>query len=95
MVMNEFPLVEMLAFFTCFEMKPNADWRLSYRRYLQRVCSCHSKEKGGVRKSYYSIDTKQGERFDLAFNGQELLWSLDKTNGYEDKAIDRLPSNFE
>ncbi|MCG2587762.1 hypothetical protein [Rhodohalobacter sulfatireducens] len=88
--MNDFPLVEMLAFFTRFETKPDADWRLPYRRDLQRVRSCHCKEKGGVRKSYYTIDTKQGERFDLVFNEQELLWSLDKSTGYEDKAIDRV-----
>lgn len=88
--MNEFPLVEMLAFFARYEATPDADWRLPYRRDLQRVRSCHSKEQGGVRKSFYTIDTKQGERFDLVFNEQELLWSLDKSAGYEDKAIDRV-----
>lgn len=88
--MNEFPLVEMLAFFTRYEATPDTDWRLPYRRDLLRVRSCHSKEKGGVRKSFYTIDTKQGERFDLVFNEQELLWSLDKSTGYQDKAIDRV-----
>ena len=88
--MNDFPLIEMLAFFTRFETKPDADWRLPYRRDLLRVRSCHSKEKGGISKSYYTIDTKQGEIFDLVFNEQELLWSLDKTNGYENMAVDRV-----
>ena len=88
--MNEFPLIEMLAFFTRFEATPDADWRLPYRRDLLRVRSCHSKQQGGVQKSFYTIDTKQGERFDLVFDEQELLWSLDKTNGYRDKEIDRV-----
>jgi len=90
MVMNEFPLVEMLALFTRFEAKPNADWRLPYRRDLLRIRSCHSKVQGGVRKSFYTIDTKQGDRLDLIFNEQELLWSIDKTAGYQDKEIDRV-----
>ncbi|REL39144.1 hypothetical protein DYD21_04085 [Rhodohalobacter sp. SW132] len=88
--MNEFPLIEMLAFFTRYEASPNADWRLPYRRDLLRVRSCHSKEEGGIQKSFYTIDTKQGERFDLVLNEKELFWSLDKTNGYEDMAIDRV-----
>lgn len=88
--MNDFPLVEMLAFFTRYETTPEADWRLPYRRDLHRVRSCHSKEQGGVRKSFYTIDTKQGERVDLVFNEQELLWSLDKSVSYQDKAIDRV-----
>lgn len=88
--MNDFPLIEMLAFFSRFETKPEADWRLPYRRDLKRVRSCHSKEQGGVRNSFYTIDTKQEERFNLIFNEQELIWSLDKTAGHEDKAIDRV-----
>jgi hypothetical protein len=88
--MNKFPLVEMLAIFARYEPISHPDWRLPYRRDVARVRSCHSKQQGGVQKSFYTIETKSGEIINLIFNEQKLLWSLDKTTGYEDKAIDRV-----
>jgi hypothetical protein len=88
--MNKFPLVEMLAFFSRFEQVVQPQWRAPYQRDLARVRSCHSKQKGGVRKSYYTVETKSGEILNLVFNENELLWSLDRTNGYEDRVVDRV-----
>lgn len=88
--MNKFPLVEMLAFFCRYAPVKHPDWRLPYRRDVDRVRSCHSKIDGGVRKSFYTIETKSGEILNLIFDEEELLWSLEKTPGYEDKAIDRV-----
>lgn len=88
--MNKFPMIEMLAFFTRYEVHPHADWRLPYRRDVQKVRSCHSRIHGGIRKSYYTVDTKQGDRLSLIFNEQELIWSLDRSVGYHEKAIDRM-----
>lgn len=88
--MNEFPLVDMLAIFTRYSALDQPDWRLPYRRDVARVRSCHSKEEGGVRKSFYTIETKSGDIIDLIFNEEELLWSLVPAPGYEGKAIDRV-----
>lgn len=90
LIMNKFPLVEMLAYFSRFEPVYQPDWRLPYRKDLERVRSCHTKQKGGVTKSYYTVETKSGEIINLVFDEQQLLWSLDKTTGYEDKAVDRV-----
>ncbi|MFO7844933.1 MAG: hypothetical protein R6V27_00115 [Balneolaceae bacterium] len=90
--MNNFPLVEMLAFFTRYGVAKPPDWRLPYRRDVARIRSCHTKEKGGVIKSYYTVETKTGEILNLVFDEQELLWSLDKSSGYEEKAVDRVLS---
>lgn len=88
--MNNFPLVEMLAFFSRYGHSAPPDWRLPYRKDVARVRSCHSKEKGGVRKSYYTVETKSGEILNLVFDEQELLWSIEKSSGYEEKAVDRV-----
>lgn len=88
--MNKYPLVEMLAFFTRYAPVRHPDWRLPYRRDIARVRSCHSKIDGGVRRSFYTVETKSDEIINLRFNEEELLWSLEKTPGYEDKAIDRM-----
>ena len=88
--MNTFPLVEMLAFFSRFEPVPHPDWREPYRRDIQQVRSCHTKRQGGVTRSFYTVETKSGELINLVFNEQELIWSLEKATGYEDKAIDRV-----
>lgn len=88
--MNKFPLIEMLAFFSRYTPVRQPDWRLPYRRDISRVRSCHSKIDGGVRKSFYTVETKSGEILNLIFDEEQLLWSLEKTSGYEDKAIDRM-----
>lgn len=90
LVMKKFPLVEMLAFFSRYEAAPHPDWRLPYRRDVKRILSCFTKSQGGVVSSYYKLETKKGELVNLVFNEQELLWSLDKSTGLEDKAIDRV-----
>ncbi len=88
--MNKFPMVEMLAFFSRYAHVELPDWRLPYRRDVKQILSCFTKTQGGVIRSYYKVETKQGELVNLAFNEQELLWSLDKSDGFEDKAIDRV-----
>ncbi|MCH2449239.1 MAG: hypothetical protein MK198_03755 [Gracilimonas sp.] len=88
--MNKFPLVEMLAFFSRYEPVAHPDWRLPYRRDVKQVRSCFTKTQGGVIRSFYKLETKQGELITLSFNEQELLWSLDKSEGFEDQAIDRV-----
>ncbi|MCH2449853.1 MAG: hypothetical protein MK198_06860 [Gracilimonas sp.] len=88
--MNKFPLVEMLAFFSRYKPVPHPDWRLPYRRDVKQVRSCFTKTQGGVTRSYYKLETKQGELITLVFNEQDLLWSLDKSEGFEDQAIDRV-----
>src|SRR5690554_5857339 len=90
LVMNKFPLIEMLAFFSRYEAAPQPDWRLPYRRDVKQILSCFTKNEGGMVRSYYKIETKQGELVNLVFNERELLWSLDKSAGFEGKAIDRV-----
>lgn len=88
--MNKFPMIEILVFFSRYETVSNPDWRLPYRRDVKQILSCFTKKEGGVTRSYYKLETKKGELVNLVFNEQELLWSLDKSKGFEDKAIDRV-----
>ncbi|MBD3615370.1 MAG: hypothetical protein HUJ22_02270 [Gracilimonas sp.] len=88
--MNKFPLVEMLAFFSRYSRLEKPAWRKPYVKHMDKVRSCHSKVDGGIKKSFFSIETKSGELFDLCFNEEELLWSLESAPGLEDKTIDRV-----
>lgn len=90
LTVNKFPLIEMIAFFSRYARIEHPDWRPPYRKDIARVRSCHSKIEGGIKKSFYTVETKSEEIINLIFNEEELLWSLEKTPGYEDKAIDRM-----
>lgn len=59
-------------------------------KHMARVRSCHSKVDGGVRKSFYSVETKEGPIMELVFNEEELLWSLDPNSNMNDYAVDRV-----
>ena len=88
--MNTYPIIEMLAFFCRFERLDNPRWRKSYVRHVKRVRSRHSKIDGDVRKSYYTIETKNGEIVDLVFDEDQLLWSLEQTGEQKGKVVDRV-----
>lgn len=88
--MNKFPLVEMIAFFSRYSQAQKPDWRKPYVKHMARVRSCHSKVDGGVRKSFYSVETKEGPILELVFNEEELLWSLDPNSEMKDYAVDRM-----
>jgi len=90
MVMNTFPIIEMLALYCRSRRLEKPTWRTASTRHLHRVRSCHSKTDGGVRKSYYSIETKCGEIFDLIYNEEELIWSLDPSDRYPDHEVDNV-----
>ncbi|MBO6584767.1 MAG: hypothetical protein JJ953_01545 [Gracilimonas sp.] len=88
--MNKFPLVDMLAVFTRYGGIEPPYWRKLYQRDVAHVRSCHSKVQGGIRKSFYTVETKSGDILDLVFDEEELLWSLIPQPGYEGKTIDRM-----
>lgn len=88
MVMNHYPLVEMLAFFSRHERTEKPLWRKDRVKYLKRIRSCHSKVDGGVKKSFYSVETRDGNIVNLVFNEEELLWSVEKTGSSPGREVD-------
>lgn len=74
--MNNYPLVEMLAFFSRYERCEKPRWRKNRVKYMKKIRSCHTKTDGGVIKSFYSVETTTGDIINLVFNEEELLWSL-------------------
>jgi len=88
--MNTFPIVEMLAFYSRYQKLDKPAWREGYTRHFKRVRSCHSKTDGGVRASFYSIETKSGEIIDLVYNEDELIWSLEPSVFYPHHVVDRV-----
>ena len=88
--MNKYPLIEMIAFFSRFSRVQRPVWRKEYLMHMKRIRSCHSKIDGGVRKSFFSVETKQGQIVDLVFNEEELIWSLEPNQGQEQKVVDRV-----
>ncbi len=77
----------MLAFFCRYDRLEKPAWRKPYLKHMERVRSCHSKVDGGVRKSFYSVETKSGEIYDVVFNEEELLWTMESKNG---EVVDRV-----
>lgn len=90
MVMNKYPIVEMLAFFSRYRRSEKPGWEKSCVRKLKRVRSCHSKTEGGVRTSYYSLETKNGEIYNLEFNEEELVWTLNPGESHQGLLVDRV-----
>lgn len=88
--MNNYPLVEMLAFFSRHGRLNKPHWRKDRVKYLKRIRSCHSKVDGGVKKSFYTVETRSGEIINLIFNEEELLWSLEQQSGaYAGLVVDK------
>lgn len=88
--MNEYPLVEILVFFCRFQKLNKPEWRKKYVLQVKRIRSCHSKTDGGVRKSFYSVECKNGEIVELIFNEDELIWELVPSNTYPAHVVDRV-----
>jgi len=88
--MNKYPLIEILVFFCRHSRLAKPSWRKEYTHQLKRVRSCHSKVIGGIKKSYYSIETKSGKIFDIEFDQEELLWSLVQNDTQKNVVIDRV-----
>ena len=76
LVMNNFPLIEMLTFFPRYSEAHTFDWRHRYVRKVRQIKSCHTKMLGGVPYSFFSIITQHGETIDVRFNHDELLWDI-------------------
>jgi|SRR5690554_1523611 len=90
MVMNKYPIVEILIFFCRHSRLQKPSWRPQYVQHLKRIRSCHSKVEGGIRKSFYTVETKEGAIYELEFNHEELLWSLSNTESQKGLLVDRL-----
>lgn len=88
--MNNYSILEMLAFFSRFRTMNQPEWRTAYTLQIQRVRSCHSKEDGGVRRSFNSLETKSGQMVDLIFDEEELIWSLEPSVFYPVHEVDRV-----
>ena len=88
--MNKFPIVEMLAFFSCYQRHSCLEWRTAHTRQIKQIRSCHSQVDGGVKKSFYTLETRSGEIIDLEYNEEELTWKLKPSDLYPDHVVDRV-----
>lgn len=88
--MNKFPLVEMVAFFCRFSRLDKPFWRKNYVRHTLRILSCHSKLEGGIKKSFYTVETKQGDILNLSLDQEEMIWELDDETLRGRYVVDRL-----
>lgn len=88
--MNKFPLIEMLAFFARHSRMQTPGWREAYVRHLKRVRSCHTKVQGGIKKSFYSVETKEGEIINLELDQEELIWYVEQTGPFKHYTVDRV-----
>lgn len=90
LVMNEEPIVEMLAFFSRFKRINNPEWNPKYLLKMKEIRSCHSRTEGGVRKSYYSIETYCGQLVELIFCEDDLTWNLKSNSFFEGHVVDNV-----
>lgn len=87
--MNKFPLVEMVAFFADL-LNETPIWRRGLVRHTRRVRSSHTKLEGGIKKSQYTVETKEGEIVNLSLDHEEMIWELDPIDPFKGFVIDRL-----
>ena len=88
--MNKFPLVEMVAFFCRYSRLAKPVWRKEFVRHTKRVRSSHNKMEGGIKKSFYTIETKEGEILNLSLDQEEMLWELEPEEPFQHYVVDRL-----
>jgi hypothetical protein len=88
--MNRYPIIEMLAFYSRYQRLDKPEWRAAYTLQLKRVRSCHSRLDGGVKTSFYSVETRSGEILNLVYEEESLLWRLEPCEAYPDHVIDRV-----
>jgi len=88
--MNKFPLVEMVAFFCRFSRPETPAWRKEFVRHTKRVRSSHTKLEGGIKKSFYTVETKEGEILNLNLDQEEMIWGLDSIEPFKGYVVDRL-----
>ncbi|MEX0648061.1 MAG: hypothetical protein WEA56_02720 [Balneolaceae bacterium] len=88
--MNHYPLVEMLAFFSRHGRLEKPHWRKDRVKHLKRVRSCHCKTEGGIKKCFYTLETRDGSLVNLVFNEEELTWSLEPGIHPPGLAVDRV-----
>ena len=88
--MNKYPLVEILVFFCRYLKLDKPEWRKKYVMQLKRVRSCYSKVDGGVKKNFYSIETRSGQILDIVFNEEELVWDLMPSLAFPAHVMDQV-----
>lgn len=88
--MNPYPLIELLAFFCRHSRLDRPVWRQAYVMHVKRIRSRHSKQEGGIKKSFFTVETRAGEILNLEFNQEDLLWELEQTGAYKGKVVDRV-----
>lgn len=88
--MNKFPIVDTIALYSRYRKNEKSVWEENHARHLKRVQSCHSRIDGGVRQSYYSIETTKGEIINLVYNEEELTWALSPSEFFPDHVLGRV-----
>lgn len=73
--MNKFPIVDIITLYSARRIE-TITWDPVCTHPIKRVRSCHSRADGGVRKSFYSVETRKGAFMELVYNEEELTWSL-------------------
>ena len=66
-------IVDMIAFYARFSHMRKPRWRASITLYLKRIRLFHSRVNGGIRRSYYTFESTEGELIDLVYNEEDLL----------------------
>lgn len=76
--MKQFPLIEIIVFFSRFEWLKQPVWRTEHTKHIKQVRSRHTKHDGGVVKSYFNLETKEGEIYNVVFDHEELVWECEQ-----------------
>lgn len=88
--MSEYPNINTIVFFSRQKdaRVPEGDWEAAGGRHIERVRSSHTRREGDVVKSYYAVETCQGEIVQLIYDRQALLWKLKRMNEDQEYAVD-------
>lgn len=92
--MQNYPLVDVLVYFSCHQRSDVFEWHPSWRCDIERIRSGHTKRDGGGQTAWYMVETKQGSILELCYDAAELRWYLPKSvanEAYTDRMeIDRV-----
>ena len=74
--MNNYPNIDVIALYSRSVPDLQPDWKGTEARHIRRVRTSHTRRDGGVIKSFYTVETEQGEILDLEYERDELLWHI-------------------
>lgn len=89
-----FPTIDVLALFTRYQRDSKPDWSENTTHRIRRIRTSHAKRSGDDMQAFYTVETRDGELFELRFDSNHLIWDLIHPPEYPDLVLDNVIGHF-